>query len=79
MKAFSIFKKAEKKADAVKLYFPENKLEDLYRLLDQENAQKSLSAKFRLWSFIASIFPQTKEGPWRLSKADILNPYVEQI
>jgi hypothetical protein len=76
MKAFSISRKAEKKAKPVRLYFPEDKLEELYRLWDSDNAQKSVVSKYRLWNFVASIFPQTKEKPWNVSREDILRPFV---
>lgn len=70
---------ASAKREPRKLYFPEEKIEELYALFDADSgAGKGRVSKLRLWRFILAVFPEVAEGQWTLRTGDLFHPFIEE-
>ena len=62
-----------------KYFIPTDKIEGLYQLIDQYNKiprGEDYAAKYKLWEFIAKIFPDVEEGVWGINTHQLLRPFV---
>lgn len=57
-----------------KLYVPDNKIEEFYKLVDNRHTYEGWY-KFRC--FIQSVFPETKGNDWSWSGDHLMQPYIE--
>ena len=74
-----MFKFKRKKTERKKLFFPQDKIREVFRLYDNYASAPTNNdtlKKYELWSYIATIFPEVKNGKWELSAKPVFNPCV---
>jgi hypothetical protein len=66
------------KREPRRFYIPEDKIEEYFALSDADDREKCRITRYKLWMFVASMFPEVREGRWILGSETILRPYVEE-